>query len=263
MARFMGTAEQVRAQGPPVTLRSRVGRLARPLHLDEALGSVYDLAPSLAELPHLGRYRRAAGLWRQLRSGGYTLIGCRRARALQRLARRCEAEGVPGALVDCGCYNGGSSVMMSTGAPQRPVFSFDSFEGLPPAGPRDPQRAGNWEGELRASEAKVREAFRRFASADRLTVVKGWFADTFPAAQSEISSVAILHADGDWYESVRLTLETFEPSVSPGGFVVIDDYGTWEGAKDATDEYRAARGIDAPLVEIDQTAAYWRKQHAR
>ena len=48
----MGTAEQVRAQGPPVTLRSRVGRLARPLHLDEALGSVYDLAPSLAELPH-------------------------------------------------------------------------------------------------------------------------------------------------------------------------------------------------------------------
>jgi O-methyltransferase len=47
--------------------------------------------------------------------------------------------------------------------------------------------------------------------------------------------------------------------VSPGGFVVIDDYNDWEGAKAATDEFRAANGIDAPLVEIDISAAYWQK----
>ena len=88
---------------------------------------------------------------------------------------------MPGDLVDCGCFNGGSSVMMATGAPSRDVWAFDSFEGLPPAGVRDPERAHDWAGELVASEAKVREAFERFASPARLHVVKGWFQDTLPA----------------------------------------------------------------------------------
>jgi hypothetical protein len=148
---------------------------------------------------------------------------------------------------------------MSAGAPSREVWAFDSFEGLPDAGPRDPDHADDWVGELVASEAKVREAFERFASPERLHVVKGWFADSFQPTEGQIDRVAILHADGDWYESVKLTLETFEPKVSPGGFVVIDDYGAWEGAKEATHEYRTANRIDAPLVEIDHTAAYWRK----
>jgi O-methyltransferase len=135
--------------------------------------------------------------------------------------------------------------MMSSGAPSREVWAFDSFEGLPEAGPRDPDHAHDLVGELVASERTVHEAFLRFASPERLHVVKGWFAETFPEAARTIEQVAILHADGDWYESVRLTLETFEPKVSPGGFVVIDDYGWWEGAKEATHEYGASRRIDA------------------
>jgi macrocin-O-methyltransferase TylF-like protien len=223
------------------------------------LGTLYDAAPSTRELAELSEYRRATGLWRHLRAGGYTMIGSRRARALRWMARVCDEELVPGAFVDCGCFNGGSSVMMSSGAPGREVWSFDSFEGLPEAGPRDPNRADDLVGQLVASEAKVREAFARFASPQRLNVVKGWFADSFPDAVPRIGPVAIVHADGDWYESVKLTLDAFEPKVSPGGFVVIDDYGDWEGAKDATHEYRALHGINAPLVEIDHTAAYWRK----
>jgi O-methyltransferase len=54
-------------------------------------------------------------------------------------------------------------------------------------------------------------------------------------------------------------LETFEPKVSPGGFVVIDDYGWWDGAREATHEYRAVRGIEASLAEVDSTGVYWRK----
>jgi O-methyltransferase len=166
---------------------------------------------------------------------------------------------VPGALVDCGCFNGGSSVMMSTGAPSREVWAFDSFRGLPEAGPRDPDHAHDLVGHLVASESKVREAFARFGRPERLHVVEGWFADTLAATGAGIDEVAILHADGDWYESVRLTLEVFEPKVSPGGWVVIDDYGDWEGAKEATDEYRHAHGIHAPLMQIDHTASCWRK----
>jgi hypothetical protein len=58
---------------------------------------------------------------------------------------------------------------------------------------------------------------------------------------------------------VRLTLETFYPLVSVGGFVVVDDYGHWVGAQRATDEYRTAVGDDDPLVPIDDTGRYWRK----
>jgi O-methyltransferase len=247
---------------PPPSLARRVGAALRPLGLDETLGEVYDKAPSLDELRRPKQYRRAAALWRELRKGGYTMISSRRGRALQRLARTCADERVPGDLVDCGTFNGGSTVMLSTGAPDREVWAFDSFAGLPEAGPRDPARAHDWTGELRASEDKVREAFERFASPARLHIVKGWFHESFPQAAPNIGEVAVLHADGDWYESVRLTLETFEPKVRAGGFVVIDDYGAWEGAKEATDEYRAAHGISAPLIEIDNTGAYWRKTGA-
>jgi O-methyltransferase len=244
------------------TVRRRVGAALRPLGLDEPLGELYDIAPSVRELPELRDYRRAARLWRALRAGGYTMIGCRRGRTLRRLARDCDANGVPGALVDCGTYNGGSAVMMSTGAPGRDVFAFDSFEGLPEAGPRDPERAHGWTGRLPASEEKVQEAFRRFARPERLNVVKGWFEDTFPGAAERIGSVAVLHADGDWYESIKLTLETFYPRVSSGGYVVIDDYNDWQGAKEAVDEYRAAHAIEAPLTEVDISAVFWRKPAA-
>ena len=245
---------------PPPSVARRVGAALRPLGLDEGLGKLYDKAPSRQELRDPGTYRQAAALWSDLRAGGWTMLGSRRARALNRLARAAERAGVQGALVDCGTFNGGSAIMMSTGAPNREVWAFDSFEGLPEASSdHDPERAGEWTGELKASEEKVREGFRRFADPARLNVVKGWFQDTFPEAASKILSVAVLHADSDWYDSVRLTLETFYPKVSRGGFVVIDDYNDWEGAKTATDEYRAAHGIDAPLREIDITAVYWQK----
>jgi O-methyltransferase len=245
--------------GPRPSLARRLGAALRPVRLDVPLGRLYDQAPGWSELRAPGTYLRIARLWKTLRREGYTMIGSRRARSLERLASTCEREGIPGAIVDCGTFNGGSATLMSTGAPTREVWGFDSFEGLPPAGEHDPEHAADWEGTLKASEAKVREAFERFASPDRLHVVKGWFEDTFPETEARIDRVAMLHADGDWYDSVLLTLETFYPKLSPGGFVVIDDYSGWEGAKIATDEYRVTNGIDAPLVEVDSTAVYWQK----
>jgi hypothetical protein len=68
----------------------------------------------------------------------------------------------------------------------------------------------------------------------------------------------VLNADGDWYASVRLTLETFYDRVSPEGFVAVDDYGVWSGARQAVDEFRSARSIEQPLITVE-AAAYWRK----
>lgn len=247
------------SSNPPAGFVRRVGAVLRRLGLDAPVGKIYDRTPTLPELRGPAAYLRSDRLWKALHSGGYTMLGSRRGRLLNRLARTCEETGVPGALVDCGTNNGGSAVMMSAGAPSREVWAFDSFEGLPPAGDLDPERAADWTGELKASEEKVREGFARFANPERLHVAKGWFEDTFPATVGSIGPVAVLHADGDWYESVKLTLETFYPNVSPGGFVVIDDYNDWEGARTATDDYRSKHGIDAPLVDTNLSGVYWQK----
>jgi len=222
-------------------------------------GSPWDLAPRRVELDRPARYAEGMRLQRRLRLEGYTMTSSRRGRTLHRLAATAHAEGVPGALVDCGVWNGGSTVLLSRGAPEREAWAFDSFEGLPEPGALDGAASFEHVGDCLGSEERLQEAFRRYGDPARLTVRKGWFEDTLPRAVEEIDAVAVLHCDGDWYEPVLLTLETFYPKVSSGGFVVIDDYGHWIGARKATDEFRRGLGIDAPLERVDYTGRYWRK----
>lgn len=218
-----------------------------------------DLAPMRAEIGRPWEYARGVLLWSRIRQRGYTMLGCRRGRTLVRLAREADRRSIPGALVDCGVWNGGSTALLSAGAPCRDVYAFDSFEGLPsPDEEVDGARSVDWVGECLGVEANVREAVHRYGSPERLHIVKGWFEDTFPTAGDAVGPIAVLHADGDWYESVRLTLETFYDRVSPGGFVVIDDYGVWSGARQAVDEFRAGRLLKESLIVVE-AAAYWRK----
>ena len=175
------------------------------------------------------------------------------------MARDADHRGVPGAIVDCGVWNGGSTILLHNGAPTREVWAFDSFEGLPEPTEQDGAEATGWKGECLGAEARLREGFARFGDPSRLHVVKGWFDDTFPSAAPEVGDVAVLHADGDWYDSVLLTLRTFYPRVSSGGWIVIDDYGHWVGAQRATDEFRREVGDTTPLQRIDYSGRCWRK----
>jgi O-methyltransferase len=179
-----------------------------------------------------------------------------------RLAADVERRGVPGSLVDCGVWNGGSTVLLALGAPNREAWAFDSFAGLPAPGPRDGGDSQAHTGACVGSADSVRAAFARFAPNASVHVRAGWFKDTFPDAADQIGQVAVLHVDGDWYESVRLTLEVFYPKVPAGGYIVVDDYGTWPGARSATDEFRRQVGDDARLVKIDHTGRYWKRPHA-
>ena len=234
---------------PPRALRARL----------EAPGSPWDLAPGLDELGDLATWRRGARLWRALHDEGYTMLSSRRGRTLHRLAATAERDGVAGALVDCGAWNGGSTLLLSDGAPTREAWAFDSFQGNPDPGPQDGPGAEAMRGDCRGSADAVHDAFRRFGRPDRLRVAAGWFEDTFGPALARMDAVAIVHADGNWHDSIALTLETFYDRLSPGGYVVIDDYGHWEGARLATDDFRAGRGIDAPLRRADYTGVHWRK----
>jgi hypothetical protein len=205
------------------------------------------------------QYVNSVLLWRRVRQRGYTMLGCRRGRTLFRLAREIERRSIPGALVDCGVWNGGSTALLSAGAPSREVYAFDSFEGLPPSDEQlDGEHSVNRAGWCLGVQHNVTDALRRFGSPERLHIVKGWFEDTFPSEVDSVGPVAVLHADGDWYASVRLTLETFYDRISPGGFVAVDDYRVWSGVRQAVDEFREARSIKAPLATVE-SAAYWRK----
>lgn len=239
------------------------GRLNRPLPLRRIAKQpswiFKDLAPTRAEIRRPWQYVHSVLLWRHIRQRGYTMLGCRRGRTLYRLAREVDRRSIPGALVDCGVWNGGSTALLSAGAPSREAYAFDSFEGLPaPDAQVDGEQSLDQEGWCLGVEDNVREALRRFGSPERLHIVRGWFEDTFPREVDSVGPVAVLHADGDWYLSVRLTLETFYDRISPGGFIAVDDYGIWSGARKAVDEFRVARSIKEPLITVE-AAVYWRK----
>jgi hypothetical protein len=158
---------------------------------------VNDLAPMRAELRRPVTFVRGVALWARVRQHGFTMLACRRARTLFRLAAEAERRAVPGALVDCGVWNGGSTAIMAAAAPPRrraaapprEAWAFDSFQGLPAPGPRDGARATPWEASCVGREENVVEAFRRFARQEQLRVVKGWFEDTLPTHANAISQI--------------------------------------------------------------------------
>jgi O-methyltransferase len=158
-------------------------------------------------------------------------------------------------LVDCGVWNGGSTILLASGAPSRVVWAFDSFEGLPEPTDVDPEYARDWGGDIVGSQERVRQGFRDYGLRNPLHLVKGWFDETLPAQAENIDKIAVLHIDADWYESVRLVLRAFYPKLSPGGWVAVDDYAWLRGARLAVDEFRRDTGIEAPLIDHH----YWRK----
>jgi O-methyltransferase len=221
--------------------------------------AVREALPSASDLKQPWTYVVGHRLYRMLFTDDLTMLPARRGRALYRLARQVERDGVLGDLVDCGVWNGGSTALLSAGAPSRRVWAFDSFEGLPAPGPLDGPQSEGRAGTLRGSPERVREAVARYGNDAGLRIVMGWFENTFPAAKEEIETIAVLHVDSDWFASVFLTLETFYERVSAGGYVVIDDYGGWEGARAAADDFRSRRGIVAPLEAVDDSGRFWRK----
>ena len=83
----------------------------------------------------------------------------------------------------------------------------------------------------------------------RVHYCRGMVEQTLPKHATD--QIAILRRDADWYESTRDELEHLYPRLSPGGVLIIDDYGYWARARKAVDEYFAASPI--LLSRIDQT----------
>ena len=102
---------------------------------------------------------------------------------------------------------------------------------------------------------RVEKLLRRTgADLSRVRIVPGLFQDTFPSVR--IPQIALLNIDADWYESVKLCLESFYNAVVPHGFISIDDYGAWPGCRRAVDEFFQSRELSVSLQPVDD-AAHW------
>jgi O-methyltransferase/8-demethyl-8-(2,3-dimethoxy-alpha-L-rhamnosyl)tetracenomycin-C 4'-O-methyltransferase len=212
-----------------------------------------------------GRYdpaKRAGGLdWPSL---AHTMIGRQRMDNLRWAVETALTRGVPGDLIETGVWRGGACIFMRAilkayGVVDRRVFVADSFEGLPPPDPdRYPADAGDRHhtfAPLAVSLAEVRANFARYDLLDdQVVFLKGWFKDTL--SRAPVERLAVLRLDGDMYESTMDALVALYHKVSPGGFVIVDDYAL-PGCKQAITDFRAERGIEAPLVGIDSMSVYW------
>jgi len=147
---------------------------------------------------------------------------------------------VPGLnVVQSGGPGGQTSIFMrgilkAYGVGDRQVWVADSFEGLPPPdAARYPKDAGSEfhrHETLAVSLEEVRSNFERYGLLDeQVRFLKGWFRVSLPAAPTE--KLAIMRLDGDMYESTMDGLVWLYPKLSPGGFCIIDDFGSQQQGK--------------------------------
>ena len=134
---------------------------------------------------------------------------------------------------------------------QRNLWLFDTFEGLPAptAGDPDLEIAELFTGTCVGTIDEVQGLFQRLNVGKDVHFVKGLFQNTLPT--TDIGQIALLHIDGDWYESVRTCLENLYDKVAVGGIIQFDDYGYWQGARKAVDEFFAQRQIKVNLKRVD------------
>ncbi|MEO1496798.1 MAG: TylF/MycF/NovP-related O-methyltransferase [Planctomycetota bacterium] len=168
---------------------------------------------------------------------------------------------VPGAFVECGVARGGCAALLTHVAtqsePARECWYFDSFEGLPDPTEKDLEdgRTGHHirplpKGSCLGTIEQVSELLFDEFGYDREDVhlVQGWFQDTLPVTREAIGPVALLRVDGDWFDSTYCVLTQLFDQVSDGGAVIIDDYWSCHGARKATDQFLAERGVETELV---------------
>jgi len=190
----------------------------------------------------------------------YSMSDPLRLATLYRMAREISEKGIEGDVVECGVCMGGGSAIMAAGVTDigRRVWLYDTFEGIPAPSQHDGAHAQNFTGHFVGSINSVREILQKVRfPGERVMVRKGKFQDTFEEKLPD--KVALLHVDADWYDSVLLCLRTFYPLVADGGFIVLDDFGHWEGTRKAFYAFSQMYGVEPLLERVGYTQAFWRK----
>ncbi|MEP6816137.1 MAG: TylF/MycF/NovP-related O-methyltransferase [Marmoricola sp.] len=189
----------------------------------------------------------------------YTMTSAEKVFALITAVRHVARVNLPGDFVECGVWRGGSvhavaRTLVNLGITDRELHLFDTFTGMTEPTERD-RRGDTSAADLlqRADKsqnvwaiASLEDVKEGVAALDypqeRFHFVQGPVEETIPGSAPE--TIALLRLDTDWYESTKHELEHLYDRLVPGGVLIMDDYGSWQGAKEATDEYMAT--LDNP-----------------
>ena len=199
----------------------------------------------------------------------FTMTSLERLAALTEAITHITKKGIAGDIVECGVWRGGSTMaaaltLLELGDTSRSLYLFDTYEGM--SAPTDADRSfdgvsareqldENKPGVEIRCVAGLEEVRANLLSTgypeDKIHFIKGKVEDTLPHESPE--PLALLRLDTDWYESTRHELTHLYPLLREKGVLIVDDYGWWQGARKAVDEYLAEHEIDAYLHRIDCT----------
>lgn len=245
-------------------LKDRVRRLADWIGGNEAPAVFREPLPFWCE--HMAEAHVA--IYRRVRN--HTMTSPERVAALCQAIAYLEQARVPGAIVECGVWRGGSMMaaalaLLRLESTCRPLYLFDTYHGMTAPAEVDRDLYGRSARELLAAPThegdhvrarcnlhEVRAALHATRyPCEKMVFVPGPVEETLPAAAPE--RIALLRLDTDWYESTRHELETLYPRLADGGVLIVDDYGHWQGAQRAVDEFFARQDQTPRLFAIDYT----------
>lgn len=239
---------------------------------------------------HLGYYLEEEANENVLKVRAYTMLPYVRLVTLYQQAVHCEKAGIQGSFVECGVWKGGAVALMALanmnhGKGPRHIHLFDAFDDIcePDAnidGERalgDARRYTGIDSRMSGTLKPVKGFYDAFGghgelgenkrllenvinyNPDYLHYHKGWFQDTLPEDSSQITDIAILRLDADWYASTKVCLDYLYDKVVSGGFIIVDDYGYYEGCKKAVDAFIQGIKTRVFLNQVDHGCIYWIK----
>jgi hypothetical protein len=204
-------------------------------------------------------------------SSPYTMTSTERMYALYNASKEIARRGIPGDIVECGVWKGGSTMMALLTMMKfeknedRTVYLYDTFEGMAEPTAIDVSLGGEKASNTWARRNKKDKVLWDYASLnevkenmrstgyplENIKFIKGKVEDTIPKVVPE--KIALLRLDTDWYESTKHELAHLYPCVVPNDIVIIDDYGYWDGCRKAVDEYLNENNINILMHRIDGT----------
>jgi len=204
---------------------------------------------------------------RENRVNAHTMVGLKRLDNLQQCIEDVIRRGIPGDLIETGVWRGGASIFMRAilkahDVTDRCVWVADSFQGLPPPNPQqypaDKEDRHHLDDTLRIDVEDVRSNFEKYGLLDdHVRFLKGLFSETLPKAS--IKHLAVIRLDADMYESTMDAMVALYPKLSPGGYLIVDDYGYLPACRQAISDYREANQIGDKIHTIDWTGVYWQR----
>ena len=197
----------------------------------------------------------------------FTMTTPERLYGLIKAVKYIEHNSIDGSIVECGVWRGGSMMavahtLLQLGSRDRDLYLFDTYEGMPAPTDKDGPPAVKKFNRTRINDnsstwcrATIDEVKKNMSTTNyneaRIHFIKGKVEETIPSKAPE--KIALLRLDTDWYKSTKHELKYLYPRLQQNGVVIVDDYGRWEGARKAVDEYFESNDIRILLNRMDGT----------